>query len=138
DAGGTLRVTGQVLVEPGVSDGGLTKFGAGTLELAGTADNVITGQVTVLQGTLALNKDRSGAATPLPFNANLVIGDNRDGVSATAKVQLLGRDQIPELNFFRTAVNNVTINANGTLDLNGFNDQIGSLTMTVGRNAAAQ
>src|SRR5207245_122717 len=115
---------------PNVSDGGLTLFGGGTLELAGTSDNVITGTVTVIAGTLALNKDRSGAATPLPFNSSLVIGDNRDGVGAAgaAKVQLLARDQIPELNFFRTAVNNVTINANGTLDLNGFNDQIGSLT----------
>ena len=140
DVGGRLVASGRLMVEPNVSDGGLTLFGGGTLELAGTSDNVITGTVTVIAGTLALNKDRSGAATPLPFNSSLVIGDNRDGVGAAgaAKVQLLARDQIPELNFFRTAVNNVTINANGTLDLNGFNDQIGSLTMSVGRSTAAQ
>src|SRR5207248_1084554 len=67
-------------------------------------------------------------------------GASRDGVSAAelAKVQLLARDQIPEVSFFRTGVNNVTINANGTLDLNGFNDQVGSLTMAVGRDRAAQ
>src|SRR5262249_49175165 len=140
DPGGRLISTGQIMVEPAVSDGGLTLFGGGTLELAGTADNVITGQGSVLQGTLALNKDRSTAATRLPFNGNLVIGDNRDGVgpSELARVVLMGRDQVPMVNVFRTAVNNVTINANGTLDLNGFNDQIGSLTMSVGRDRAAQ
>src|SRR5262249_33062009 len=144
DGGGWLKVSGQILVEPGTSDGGLTKFGAGTLELAGTADNVITGQVTVLQGTLALNKDRSGSATPLAFNNNLVIGDNRDGVTApeAPKVVLLAKDQIPELNFFKasstTALNTVIVNATGTLDLNGFNDLIGNLTMVVGRSTAAQ
>ena len=42
------------------------------MELAGTSDNVITGTVTVVQGTLALNKDRSGAATPMPFNNAIV------------------------------------------------------------------
>src|SRR5207248_2863014 len=112
DPGGRLVASGQVMVEPNVSDGGLTLFGGGTLELAGTADNVITGQVTVVQGTLALNKSRGGAATPLPFNGNLVIGDSRDGVGAAgaAKVQLLARDQIPELSFFRTAVNSITLN----------------------------
>src|SRR5438128_1305679 len=57
DSGSYLKVSGQIMVEPGVSDGGLTKFGFGTLELAGTSDNVITGQVTVLEGMLALNKD---------------------------------------------------------------------------------
>ena len=69
-----------------------------------------------------------------------MIGDNRDGVSAAeaAKVKLLARDQIPELNFNRTGVNTVTINSNGTLDLNGFNDQIGNLTMLVGGGSAAQ
>ena len=60
DSGSTLKISGAIMVEPGVSDGGLTKFGAGSLEITGTADNAITGQTTVLQGTLYLNKDRSG------------------------------------------------------------------------------
>src|SRR5262245_947991 len=139
DAGSRLIVSGQIMVEPGVSDGGFTKFGPGTLELAGTSDNVITGPITVREGTLALNKDRSGSTTPLPFNGSLVIGDNRDGVGPeAAKVQLLARDQIPELNFFKTAVNTVTVNSTGTLDLNGFRELIGSLTMLVGRSRDAQ
>src|SRR5439155_1598298 len=130
DAGGTLTVSGQLMVEPGVSDGGLTKFGSGTLVLAGTADNVITGTTTVVQGTLVLNKDRSGAATPLPFNSGLVIGDNRDGVVSpeAPRVVLGARDQIPELSFFKTAVNTVTVNSTGTLDLAGFNDLSGTNT----------
>src|SRR5207248_4074607 len=103
DPGGRLVATGQVMVEPNVSDGGLTLFGGGTLELAGTADNVITGTVTVVAGTLALNKDRSGPATPLPFNSSLVIGDNRDAEPSAqqARVVLMAKDQIPEINFFR-------------------------------------
>src|SRR5439155_24252283 len=72
--------------------------------------------------------------------ASLVVGDNRDGVVApeAATVQLLARDQIPEINFFRTGVNTVTVNSTGTLDLNGFSDQIGNLTLFVGRSRAAQ
>src|SRR5581483_5659293 len=95
DPGGRLVSTGQVLAMPGSSDNGLSLFGGGTLELAGTADNAITGQVTVAQGTLVLNKARGGAATPMPFFGNLVIGDNRDGVGAAgaARVVLSGRDQ---------------------------------------------
>src|SRR5581483_11493076 len=140
DPGGRLVSTGQVLAMPGSSDNGLSLFGGGTLELAGTADNAITGQVTVAQGTLVLNKDRGGAATPMPFFGNLVIGDNRDGVGAAgaARVVLSGRDQLPELNFFRTGVTTITLNANGSLDLAGFNDQVGNLTLTVGRDAASQ
>ncbi len=140
DAGSTLIVSGAVMVEPNVSDGGLTKFGSGTVELAGSTDNVITGTVTVVQGTLRLNKDRSGPATPLAFNAALIVGDNRDGVAAAdaARVELGARDQIPELNFNRTGVNLVTVNSTGTLDLNGFDDQVGSLTLLVGRSSAAK
>ena len=140
DPGGYLKVTGQIMVEPGISDGGLAKFGAGTLELAGSEENVITGQTTVVQGTLVLNKDRSGTATPLPFSASLVIGDNRDGITApeAAVVRLMSRDQIPERNWSKTGINTVTINSTGTLDLNNRNDQIGTLVLFQGRSSAAQ
>ena len=140
DASSYLTVSGQIMVLPGVSDGGLAKFGAGTLELAGTGENVITGQTTVVQGTLVLNKDRSGTATPMPFLANLVIGDNRDGVPVgeAAKVVLQGRSQIPDVNWQRTGVTSMTIYSTGTLDLNGYDDQVGNLTMWIGRSSAAQ
>ncbi|MBY0513582.1 MAG: hypothetical protein K2P78_06680 [Gemmataceae bacterium] len=143
DPGGRLVASGAVMVTPGgggSAGGGLTLFGGGTLELAGTTDTAITGTGTVVAGTLALNKSRTGPGLPLPFSNNLVIGDNRDAVGPNelARVQLLARDQVPEISVFRTAVNNVTITANGTLDLNGFNDRVGSLTMSVGRDRAAQ
>ena len=42
DAGSYLTVTGQILAEPGVNDGGLTKFGAGTLEIGGSGENAVS------------------------------------------------------------------------------------------------
>ncbi|HND51706.1 MAG TPA: autotransporter-associated beta strand repeat-containing protein, partial [Pirellulaceae bacterium] len=143
DSGGYLKVSGAVLGLPGVSDAGVTKFGAGTLELAGSTDNAITGPFSVLQGAVRLNKTRTASPTdptPRPFAGPLVIGDAREGVTApeAARVELMARDQIPEVDFFSTGVLSVTTTANGTLDLAGYDDRIGGLTMQVGRGSASQ
>lgn len=132
---GTLTVTGSISEAPGslAADPQFFKFGEGTLVLAGSTDNNLNATVNVLQGVLALNK--SGSARP--FFGNLVIGDNRDGVTSPATVQLLADDQIPEINFFGVGVNTVTINSNGTLDLGAFNDTIGSLAMVTGGSSGA-
>ena len=91
NAGSKLTVSGQILVEPGVSDGGLTKFGSGTLELAGDKDNVITGTVTVVQGTLLLNKAPGVPA----LSGTLVVGDNVGAANSDVAL-LASSEQIPD------------------------------------------
>src|SRR4029079_17106630 len=60
DNGSTLTLSGPIMMAPSsdlaATDAGFTKFGAGTLVVGGPGDNVVTGQVTVLEGTLQLNK----------------------------------------------------------------------------------
>jgi autotransporter-associated beta strand protein len=140
DLGSTLTIGaptlgGTIAAAPGSSDFGFTKFGAGTLVLGGSIDSPVTGQVTVLQGTMELGK--TGGA--LPFQGNLVVGDNRNTqTNPNATVRLTAANQIPETNFFKTGVNSVTVNSNGRLDLNGQNDTVGTLNMVTGRSASAQ
>lgn len=137
DAGSTLTVSGTIAAVPGTTDNGFTKYGAGTLVLSGTTDNPVTGQVTVLGGTLELGK--TGGAQP--FYGALVIGDNRNvgsPGSPQAQVRLTAPNQLPELNFFRTGVNTITINSNGLLNLNNQTDTVGNLVMVTGRSVSAQ
>ena len=130
---GKLIVTGSISGAPGTNDGQFIKFGPGELELGGATDNNINNTVTLLQGTLTLNK--TGGAKP--FLTNLIIGDNRDGVASPATLRLAAANQIPEVNFFGTGINTVTVNSNGTLDLAGFSDTIGGLTLFTGRSSGA-
>ena len=106
---------------------GITKNGAGTLTLNGTAANTYTGATTVAAGTLLLN-DSGGVAIP----GALTIGDSLggQGVSKADNVRLLAPGQINTLSV-------VTINNSGMLDLNGNSSTIGvgqvnALTMTGG------
>ena len=100
----------------------------------GSGDNVVTGQVTVLKGTMQLSK--TGGATP--FSGDLVIGDNQSNVMLPqATVQLSSGNQIPEVNFYKTGLNSVTVNSNGKLDLGTNSDTIGQLNMVTGRSTSA-
>src|SRR4029078_11879547 len=126
-------------------DYGFTKFGSGTLTLGGSGDNVVTGQVTVQQGTLQLHKS-VGAR---PFKGSLVIGDNRNTVAPTATVKVLANDQLRELNFYKegapnantniSALNSITVNSAGRLELTNANvtDTIGNLILVNGRSSSA-
>src|SRR4029453_450421 len=85
DGGSILNVTGTIMMVPSAALGttgslpvtsteaGFTKFGAGTLFLGGTGDNVVPGQVTVEQGTLQLNKQANPVTglTATPFSGPL-------------------------------------------------------------------
>lgn len=98
---------------------GLVKTGAGTLEFSGPPANTYSGTTWVNTGTLILN--RNGFFNS--FAGPLVISDG----SATAVVQSAQSDELPG-----TAI---TINQGGTLNLNGFNDNAGTLVTLNGNGS---
>ncbi|MBI1797420.1 MAG: autotransporter-associated beta strand repeat-containing protein [Candidatus Eisenbacteria bacterium] len=107
DAGATLDVSG---VTSGTA--ALTKAGAGTYRVSGTATNSYTGGLIVNAGTVLLNKT-SGK--------NIVTGT----LTITGGlVQSLASNEIPG--------KRVTVAYPGLLDLNNFSDTIGGLTLTGG------
>ena len=128
-AGSTLNISGQVLSPLSAGNRRLLKVGPGTLQFTGTQPNVYTGDTQVLQGTLELGKSGAGLDKAVP--STLIIGDNIGGDNA-ARVRLLGSNQIAQINLFDAAVNAVTLNSSGVLDLNNNNDTVGTLTLTVG------
>lgn len=90
--------------------------GTGTLDQA----NTYSGQTTVVDGTLNLN--RAGGAA---IAGNLVIGDGTGAVSS-ATVTLLASDQL-------ATTAEVGLGLDGEFDLNGFDQTIAGLEMTGGR-----
>jgi len=96
------------------------KAGSGTLELAGPAANTFAGVTSVNDGVLALNKSVSNGT----IVGNLTIGDGVGGADS-AVVRLSASDQIAD-------ASPLTINTDGQLDLNGFNEKINTLAMTSG------
>jgi autotransporter-associated beta strand protein len=96
---------------------GVTKTGGGVLVYQGPGNNTYTGTTQVNDGWLQLNV--SGAHA---FEGPLVVGDNTG--TTTPVVQLLQSIEISGAP--------VTVNLNGTLDLNGFNDLLNTLTLQGG------
>ena len=125
DLGGVVRTftvadggaTNDLEISSIVSNGGITKTGAGLLRLGGASANTFTGTTTVNDGTLVLAKTAANGAVAGP----LVIGDS----SGTDIVRLDADNQIAD-----SAA--VTINSAGQFNLNGFNETIAGLTMTGG------
>ncbi len=105
--------------DTGVSNGyNLDLYGPGTVTFQANGNNQYTGTTTVHTGTLLLDESNGNA-----IMGPLVVGD---GVSTTpALVQELANNQIAD-----TAP--VTVNSNGTFDLNAFSDTIGTLTVNNG------
>src|SRR5206468_3710803 len=93
--------------------GSLTDSATGTVTLSGSTLSTLSGGTTVLAGILLLNVT-GGTAVP----GSLTIG----GGTSAAQVQLLAANQIAD----GAAV---TVNSNGQLDLNGYSDSIGTLTI---------
>jgi autotransporter-associated beta strand protein len=90
---------------------GLTKAGAGTLDLTGSSANTYTGTTTVSSGLLQLDKSVANAVRALVIDA---------GASAT----LVGHDD--QIN------DGATVTVDGSLDLAGHSDAIGTLVLSDG------
>jgi fibronectin-binding autotransporter adhesin len=131
DAGTTLDISGRI-VAPTTVVRQLTKVGQGTLRLSGSQSNVYTGTTTVLEGILELNKSPGINA----IGGALTIGDNFSGDN-NATVRWLASNQIPELDFYQTTLLTTVVNASGFMDLNGFNETIGALTLLTGPTFSA-
>ena len=93
--------------------GGLTKIGADTLRFNGAAANLYSGATTVNAGTLELAKTGGVNAIAGPLNVS----------GSGTSVVLFGNNQI-------TNTSAVTLTGASVLNLNGFSDQIGSLTLS--------
>jgi len=107
------------LTTPGVigGAGSLMKVGPGVLWLSGAANNTHAGDTFVHEGWLGLSKSAFVQAVP----HNLVIGRPTGGAFAAALH--VSTDQI---------WGHVTVNAGGGLNLNGYNEYIGNLTLNGG------
>ena len=97
--------------------GSLTKKGAGLLRLGGSANNTHTGDTFVDAGGLWLTKFPNIQAVP----ANLIIGRPAGGSPAT--VMHVNTDLI---------WGNITVNNGGLLNLNGYDEYSGILTLNGG------
>ena len=92
--------------------GNLAKIDQGILTLGGNENNTYAGATTVSDGTLLLDKDDFAIAVPSP----LVMGSN-------TTVRLLNEFQIDSF------TNPVTMNDSSILDLNGFSEALGPLSL---------
>jgi autotransporter-associated beta strand protein len=99
---------------------GVVKTGLGNLYYRASNANTYTGTTLIRNGLFNFFSGNANAA----FGGPLVIGDGSAGVSPVAQMGVLGDnvpDSIP-----------ITVNLGGTLDLNGFNEIIGPLTLSGG------
>lgn len=108
---------------------GFIKDGSGTMTLGGSSANTFTGSLAVNDGTLVFAKT-SGTA----FGGNLTVGDGAGAAgSAVAKWnasnQTMGVKSVQSGSLTSVVASNVTVNTDGQLNLQNFNDTIGSLTL---------
>jgi autotransporter-associated beta strand protein len=103
--------------------GGFTKLSGGTLTLSGTNANTYSGTTTVRDGTLLLDKDTT-AVTDGAMSGPLVIGEDELPAGADI-VRYLACCQLPD-------DTDITINASGLLDLNGFGENVSDIILNGG------
>jgi autotransporter-associated beta strand protein len=110
--GGDMTFTGPIS-----ETGGLGCFSGGTIRLGGTLANTYTGPTLVRSALVEFAKPSGVKA----YNGPLIVG----GASG-------GPHEARWLNSYQNVQANVTIFANGTINLNNFNEDFGPLTFTGG------
>jgi autotransporter-associated beta strand protein len=103
--------------------GGFTKLSGGSMTLAGTNANTYSGTTTVKDGTLFLDKDTTEVIDGA-MSGPLVIGED-ELPENTDIVRYLHCCQLPD-------DTDITINASGLLDLNGFGENVRNLIFNGG------
>src|SRR5205823_1027776 len=109
---GRLSMTGAV--GDGGSAFGLIKIGPATLEYAGSAANTYGGTTQVNEGTLVLNKGATAIA------GGLTVGDAQAGAASASWLQ---SNQVADASA-------VTVNSDGSADLNFKTEAIGALSVS--------
>ncbi|MBN2508250.1 MAG: autotransporter-associated beta strand repeat-containing protein [Verrucomicrobia bacterium] len=102
--------------------GYLEKVGNGTLRLSGSSPNTYSSPTYVREGVLALAKTSGNA-----IRGPLVIGYAGGEPEPIDVVRFMANDQID------ASAAGVTVNASGWLDLNGYSDSVGPITLNGGR-----
>lgn len=97
--------------------GSLMKHGAGTLTLGGAGNNTFAGNTHVNEGTLLMAKASGLQAVP----ADLIVGQTNGSTAAIARY--LNHDQVWA---------NIVVNGGGLLDVNGYDEYAGTLTLNGG------
>ena len=116
-----IASSGSLLLNgPITGAGGFTKISGGSLTLAGTNANTYSGTTTVRDGTLFLDKDVNDGAMSGP----LVVGED-ELPENTDIVRWLQCCQFPD-------DTDITINASGLVDLNGFGENVRNLIFNGG------
>lgn len=129
--GSTIEVggTNELIVSGALSSGAgntLTKTGSGTLTLSGTEANATAGNIAMNGGVLQLNKTGVNAIG----SGGVTITTS----TTTGTVRLLASDQIAD---------NASVNLSASggmiarLDLNGFNETVGNITVASNTNGSA-
>jgi autotransporter-associated beta strand protein len=121
DLGGATRMfavadgaaTPDLDIQGLLTNGGVTKTGAGAMRLSSAAPDTYTGPTTVTDGTLELAK--TGGASAVPGDLTVTGGIVRE----------LAANQIANSS-------TVTVNAGGTLNLNGQTDTVGVVSVAGG------
>src|SRR4030095_4986615 len=112
-----ISSTGSLLLNGAITGtGGFTKLSGGSLTLAGTNANTYSGTTTVRDRTLLLDKDTT-AGTDGAMSGPRGMGED-ERPEGTDVVRYLACCQLPDNT-------DITINASGLLDLNGFGENIG-------------
>ena len=119
-----ISSSGSLLLHGAITGiGGFTKLSGGSLTLGGTNANTYTGTTTVRDGTLLLDKDTLTAFDDA-MSGPLVIGED-ELPENTDVVRWLRCCQLPD-------DTDITINASGLLDLNGFGNNVGDIVFNGG------
>ena len=119
-----IASSGSLLLNGAITGvGGFTKINTGSLTLSGTNRNTYSGTTTVRDGTLFLDKDTTEILDGA-MSGPLVIGEDELPENADV-VRYLRCCQLPD-------DTDMTINASGLLDLNGFGDNVSDIILNGG------